>query len=90
MRRARGGQRLKSSETASSVPDMSANARLADLLLKDHGGLYEWCMDQRKGVSSKSWDAVAVELAEATGGQVKVGGRIVRNWCAAIEAGENL
>lgn len=67
---------------------MSANAKLADVLLREHGGLYEWCMTQRRGVSPKSWDEVADELAETTGNQVKVGGRVVRNWCATIEAGQ--
>lgn len=65
---------------------MSANAKLADALLREQGGLYEWVMTQRRGVVPKPWDEVADELARQTNDEVKVGGRVLRNWCSAIEA----
>lgn len=46
-------------------------------------------MNERRGVSPKTWDQVAQELEKATEGQVRVGGRVVRQWCSVIEASKD-
>lgn len=64
---------------------MSTKQMLADVLLEDSGGLYEWAMAQRRGVTPKSWDQVAAVLGEETEGRVKTTGRQLRAWLVEIE-----
>lgn len=67
---------------------MSTKQMLADALLAESGGLYEWAMDQRRAVRPSSWDEVAAALAEATEMRVVTSGRQLRTWLAEIEEAE--
>lgn len=67
---------------------MSTQAKLADLLLREagKGGLWEWAMDERRSVSPAPWDEVAQRLTEATDGDIKIGGAMLRRWVSDAEA----
>lgn len=66
---------------------MTTTAKYADALLRErgHGGLYEWAMIQRARVRPPSYEEVAVLLRHATGGEVEIGGQMLRRWLLQLE-----
>lgn len=53
---------------------------LAEELLKGSGGVSKFVKSRRLRLKPMSWQAIADELAETTGGRVRVTGSAVRLW----------